>query len=423
MSRLAVRIGALAIVAAACIGTVATTAHATDDLLIDRYVGGETCGLEGDGGPAVAAQMRKANGLGIDAAGNLFIPDALNHAIRRVDRTTGIITTVAGVLGEEGAIGEGDGGPATSARLYYPHDVVVASNGDLYFSEEGSDRVRKVDHATGVITTFAGSTRGASGDGGLATAAQLYRPTGLKFDASGNLYIADRYNNAVRKVDLATGIITTVVGTLGSNGFAGDGGLATSAKINEPMDIIFDAAGNMYVSDMRNNVIRRVDHATGVITTIAGLPSDGGFSGDGGPATAAQLGLPIEMAIVGDVLYYTDNSIAVIRAINLTTGIITTVAGTAGTRGLSGDGGPARNALLGTPRGLVADSAGALYVGDASYCTVRKLSGMSLTPDPTTPDPTPDPTPDLTPDPTPDPAPDPTPEPTPTAAATPRFTG
>jgi streptogramin lyase len=190
------------------------TAQAPDVPMIDLVVGGnERCGLSGEGGPARDAQLSGPNGLALDEAGGLYIADTVDYAVRRVDTTTGIITTVAGVLGVSG--NTGDGGPATSALLSRPEGVIVAPDGDLYISDIELSTSRKVDNSTGLITTVAGTTPGGSGDGGPATAAQFYGPQGMAFDADGDLYIADRYNAAVRKIDMDTGIVTTVAGTLG----------------------------------------------------------------------------------------------------------------------------------------------------------------------------------------------------------------
>jgi LPXTG-motif cell wall-anchored protein len=358
---------------AALVGSAGVTAHAADDRVIDLVAGGvERCGSAGDGGLAVAAQLKNPNGLALDPSGNLLIADTNNYAIRRVDKDTGLITTVAGTLGVSG--GTGDGGPATSALLDRPESILVGPNGDIYISDIDLNTIRKVDHTTGVISTVAGTTSGASGDGGPASAAQLHGPQGMAFDAAGNLHIADRYNGAVRKIDKNTGIITTVAGTLGSAGASGDGGPATSALLKEPYSLAFDSVGNLYISDLRNYAVRKVDAATGIITTFAGRLGVYGETEVSGPATEALLGIPSQNAVYGNVLYFADNWLAQVLAIDLTTGIISTVAGTPLVRGTSGDGGPAADALFGTPRGLVIDSSGAIYVADFSNCAVRKIS-------------------------------------------------
>ena len=217
--------------------------------------------------------------MAVDASGNLYIADTGNNRIRKVS-ATGIITTVAG----NGSAGySGDGGPATSAQLDGPEGVAVDGSGNLYIADTCNNRIRKVS-ATGIITTVAGNgSAGYSGDGGPATSAQLSLPAGVAVDGSGNLYIADSGNNRIRKVS-ATGIITTVAGN-GSPGYSGDGGPATSAQLNQPAGVAVDASGNLYIADSSNNRIRKVS-ATGIITTVAGNGFDG-YSGDGGPATSA----------------------------------------------------------------------------------------------------------------------------------------
>ncbi|MBI6545863.1 MAG: hypothetical protein HY692_03655, partial [Cyanobacteria bacterium NC_groundwater_1444_Ag_S-0.65um_54_12] len=229
----------------------------------------------------------------------LYIADSAMHRIRKVD-TAGIITTVAGSSGWV----LGDGGPATSAQLNQPHGMAVDVTGNLYIADRDNNRIRKVDTA-GIITTVAGNgTYGYSGDGGPATSAQLGKPNSIAMDGGGNLYIADEYNNNIRKVDTA-GIITTVAGN-GTLGYSGDGGLATSAQFYYIYGVAVDANGNLYIADWNNNRIRKVDTA-GIITTVAGNGTPG-YSGDGGPATNAALNRPYGVAVnaAGTLLYISD---------------------------------------------------------------------------------------------------------------------
>ena len=351
--------------------------------MISTVAGG---GLGGDGGAAVAAQLNRPTDVALDAAGNLYIADAGNRRIRKVD-AAGVITTVAGD-GRRGS--DGDGGPAVEAQLSSPYGVALDAAGNLYFSDSGyrpSDashrpRIRKVD-AAGVITTVAGDgTAGFSGDGGAAVAARLSLLAGVALDAAGNLYIADRGNSRIRMVDTA-GVITTVAGD-GTRGFGGDGGPAVEARLLSPYGVALDAAGNLYIADTWNHRIRMVD-AAGVITTVAG---DGmrGSDGDGGPAVAARLGFPTGVALdVAGNLYIADQNDNSIRKVDSGTGVITTVAGDGSTFGFyGGDGGPAVEAYLNSPQGVALDAAGNLYIADSDNHRIRRVT---LTPAPTPPPP------------------------------------
>jgi len=253
----------------------------------------------------------------------------------------GNITTIAG-NGTQGF--SGDGGPATAAITNFPSGIAIDNTGNIYFSEITNSVVRKIA-TDGTISTVAGMVGnfGFSGDGGQATAAELDFPQGVAVDANGNLYIADRDNNRIRKVDVTTGIITTVAGN-GTAGDAGDGGQATAAELDSSQDMALDAVGNIYISDWLNNKIRKVDANTGIITTIAGT-GDSGFSGDGGAATAARLRSPSGITLDAD-----DR----IRKID-TNGIITTVAGKGGFNAFSGDGGQAVDAEFNDPNGITID--------------------------------------------------------------------
>ena len=318
----------------------------------------------GDGGPATSAQLGRPQGLAVDSSGNLYIAANYNRRVRRVD-AGGVINTVAGT-GQWGH--SGDGGPATSAQLRSPHGVAVDGLGNLYIADTYSSCVRRVDTA-GVITTVAGTGEwGYSGDGGPATNAQLQRPRGVAVDGLGNLYIADSDNHCVRRVDTA-GVITTVAGT-GARGYSGDSGPATSAQLRSPQGVAVDGLGNLYVADYLNHRVRRVD-AAGVITTVAGT-DERGYSGDGGPATSAQLGAPRGVAVDGSGnLYIADYGNGRVRRVDAA-GVITTVAGT-GEWGYSGDGGPATNALLASPQDVAVDGLGNLYVADPWHHRVRRV--------------------------------------------------
>ena len=318
----------------------------------------------GDNGPATDARLDSPNGVATDAAGNLYFADSNNHRIRKVD-SAGLISTIAGT-GERGF--GGDNGPATDARLDSPRGVAVDGTGNLYIADSFNRRIRKVD-SSATITTIAGTGEfGFGGDGGPATEARLRSPTGVAVDGAGNLYIADTSNNRIRKVD-STGTITTVAGS-GERGFSGDGDPATEAQLNYPRGVAVDGAGNLYIADASNHRIRKVD-STGTITTIAGS-GERGFSGDGDPATEARLRSPTGVAVDGaGNLYIGDSGNHRIRKVD-SSGLISTIAGT-GERGFGGDGGPAVQAQLAIPRGLAADGAGNLFIADWLNHRIRKV--------------------------------------------------
>ncbi len=225
-------------------------------------------GASGDGGPATSARLAGPVDVAIDSSGNIYISSHGNHAIRKVDGATGLITTVAGTLGSPGSTG--DGGLATSAELNNLYSVAVDSSGNIYIADTGNLAIRKVDAATGVIDTIAGilGSHGTTGDGGLATGALLGAPIGVALDSSGNIYIAELDNHVIREDDAATGIISTVVGTLGTSGATGDGGPATSANLNNPYDVAVDSLGNIYIADAYNHAIRKVEAPLGVSVNV-----------------------------------------------------------------------------------------------------------------------------------------------------------
>ena len=320
-------------------------------------------GFGGDGGPATLAQFSRTWGMAIDAAGNIYVADYGNNRIRIIN-TAGIISTFAG----NGISGfGGDGGPATAAWMAGPTGVAIHGT-DVYFVDNGNARVRKVD-ASGIITTVAGNGIGGySGDGGAATLASISNDNGLWVDGAGNIYIPDRTTNRLRKVDPA-GIITTIAGN-GVSGFSGDGGPATLATFNLTNDVSVDGAGNIYISDWMNNRIRLVNTA-GIISTAIGTGVYG-WSGDGGPATAATVRGPmgLEFNGAGDI-YLCDADNFLIRKIN-PAGIITTIAGT-GTPGFSGDGGPPLSAQFYRPVKAVYWS-GMLFVSDKENNRIRRIT-------------------------------------------------
>ena len=348
--------------------------------IITTVAGNGTMGYSGDGGTATAAAIWQVAGLNFDASGNMFIADASNNRVRKIN-TSGIITTVAG-NGTQGL--SGDGGAATDAEMYMPSGVAIDNQGNLFVVEAGNNRIRKIN-TSGIITTYAGSglsgtQNGAfSGDGGQASAAQLNEPYGVAVDANNNIYVADTYNSVIRKIN-TLGIITTIAGN-NVFGYTGDNGQAIAASLYEPYALTFDAAGNLYIADKGNNCVRKVNSA-GIITTVAGngYGAGGGlgaYSGDGGQATAAELNYP--QGLVCDAsgnLYIADYYNARVRMVN-TSGIISTMAGI-GTAGYTGDGGLANAAKLSCPYGLAFDQYGSLYIADCSrirsVCTFPNVS-------------------------------------------------
>jgi hypothetical protein len=339
---------------------------------ITTLAGNGTAGYAGDGGAAPAAMLNSPHGVAIDAAGNLYIVEFWNHRVRKVAAATGLITTVAG--SSSGSLG--DGGPATAARLSNPYGVAVDNAGNLYIADSFNYRIRKVTAATGVISTIAGNgTSGSGGDGGVATAAQLNRPGAVAVDAAGNIYIADTGNHRIRKVTVATGVITTIAGT-GTGGYLGDGTPATNAQLWSPYGVAVDGSGNVFIADSNNNRVRKVTSSNGVITTIAGNDSAGVF-GEAGPATSASLNLPIGVAVDGaGNVYIGDLENDRIRKITMGTGVLNTVAGSGNTllAGAGGDGGAAIAAQLNGPAGIAVDAAGSLYIADTFNHRVRKVA-------------------------------------------------
>jgi alpha-tubulin suppressor-like RCC1 family protein len=257
-----------------------------------------TMGSSGDTGLATNAKLNNPLGIAVDRSKNIYIADTGNHVIRKVD-TAGIITTIVGTLGVAGS--SGDSGLATAAKLIAPIGVALDSSGNLFIADSNDCTIRKVDHNTGIITTVAG-VHGVCGSGvfgigiQLATNTKLNYPTSISFDSSGNLYIVDTNNHQIQKVDLNTNSFETVVGT-GVSGSTGDSGLAVNAKLNYPGSVTFTKNGDMYIGDTGNHTIRKVNHSTSIISTIAGQTGLPGATGDGGAATSAKLDLPFDYAI------------------------------------------------------------------------------------------------------------------------------
>jgi adhesin/invasin len=332
---------------------------------ISTFAGTGTAGFSGDNGPAINAQLNTPGRVEVDSSGNLYISDTANNRIRKV-ASDGTITTV---VGTGAASFGGDNGQAVNAQINQPRAIIFDPAGNLYIADSGNNRVRKVA-TNGIITTIAGNdTPGNAGDGGQATNAQLNNPYGLARDSVGNLYIADAYNSKVRRID-PSGVITTYAGT-GKAGSSGDGGPAIGATLKQPYALAADAAGNLYTSDVASHTIRRIDRTTGVITTFAGI-GVASFSGDGGPATAAQLNGPTGMVFdsAGN-LYFTDLNNHRIRKID-TSGIISTVAGN-GSATYTNDAELSLDAGIGSPIDVGIDAGGLMYVAQRDFNVVRVI--------------------------------------------------
>lgn len=305
-----------------------------------------------------------------DAAGNLYFAESGRHLIRKID-TLGNITTVAGT-GAQGF--SGDAGPATSATLDSPAGLALDNANNLYIADTHNHRIRKLDLITGILTTIAGSTPGFSGDTGPATSAQLNLPTALALDAANDLYIADTGNHRIRKLNLATSIISTIAG-IGTQGYAGDNGPAMSAAIDSPTGLAVDSVGNIYLSDTHNHRVRKIIASTGNIATVVGNGSPG-FSGDTAPSNSATLALPHGLSLdAAGNLYLADTANNRIRRIDAISGVITTVVGD-GTQALSGDGGPATAASLDSPTATSLAPSSLLTVADTGNQRIRQLTAQ-----------------------------------------------
>ncbi len=333
---------------------------------MSSIVGNGDQGYSGDGGPATAATMDNPFHVEFDPSYRwLYIADCFNYAIRRLDMQSGELTTFAGT-GEAGHTG--DGGPATEARIDEIYAIQVDANGDVYILQRFNPSIRKIDFATGIITTVAGdATVGYGGDGGPATKAQMREPNDCILDGKGGLLIADVQDQRIRRLDIASGVISTFAGT-GEKEHTGDGGLASEAGIFGARAVCVDGMGNTYVCEREGNTLRRIG-SDGIIATVAGTGAQG-YTGDGGPAIACEFNGPkaIRCDADGNVLIV-DTENHAIRKYDAATGMISTVAG--GHEGPDGDGGPAVGAGLARPHGAVVDGDGAMYIADSENHRIR----------------------------------------------------
>lgn len=322
-------------------------------------------------GAATAVPLAAPSAMVFDGAGNLYIADTVDHRVLRVT-PAGELSGFAG----NGTLGSaGDGGPATAAELLTPTGLAFDRAGNLLVTGGNGAAVRRIA-ASGTITPLTAAGTGFAGDGGPASAALFSNPSGIAVDESGNVFIADTGNHRIRRIDAATNIVTTFAGT-GTAGFAGDGGPADSAQLNGPRFLAFDRAGSLYISDTNNQRLRRIG-ANGVITTVVGT-GVAGFSGDGGPASAAQLAIPQGIAFDADGNLFIATASRV-RKVDAATQVITTIAGS-GDFGFSGDGALATNASFAVIFGLAIDTTGAVLAADQSNYRVRKLSPARIVPE------------------------------------------
>lgn len=360
----------LALLAVALAPAAATQPGAT----MSTVAGTGKKGHTGDGGPATQATLNQPFHCDLDAHGNLFVAESGNHCIRKVNLKTGVISTVAGT-GQKGYTG--DGGPATQATFNEPYAVLVSPEGDLYIVDRLNAVVRKVDGKSGKVTTVAGSgQKGFGGDGGPGNQAQLREPNDACFDGKGGLLIADVGDWRVRRLDLKTGVLTTFAGTGRPKGKIdrariGDGGPAKTAVLVGARAVCVDGRGNTYICEREGNAVRKVT-ADGTITTIAGTGKKG-YDGDGGDARKASFNGPkgVRCNAQGNV-YVVETENHAIRKIDAKTNVVTTVAG--GRKGSGGDGGAALQAGMDRPHGCVLDAHGNIYIADSNNHRVRKVT-------------------------------------------------
>jgi sugar lactone lactonase YvrE len=341
---------------------------------ISTVAGNGRSGYSGDGGAATSAEIGPAYGISVDSSGRIFVADTFNCAIREVD-TSNKMHTVAG-SGPSSCGFSGDGSAATTAQLSDPYGVAVDTSDHMFIADYGNDRIRKASLG-GTINTAAGNGTGYfAGNGVLGIRASLFNVTGAVPDASGNVYIVDQNNCVIRKVAASTGIISTFAGIAGSCGYSGDGRAATSALLNNPAKAVPDSAGNVYIADAANHVIRKVTASTGHISTVAGTPGSSGYSGDGHAATSARLFYPEGLTLGSSGLYVADTYNQRIRKVN-NSGVITTVAGN-GTQAYAGDGGSATKAALNQPTDVAVDASSNFYIADSSNQRVRVVNPSGI---------------------------------------------
>ena len=336
---------------------------------IQTIAGNGQAGFSGDKGPATAAQINNPYGLRIGPDGAMYLCEIGNHLIRRVDLKTGIISTFAGT-GEKGY--SGDGGPAIQAQMNEPYELVFDRAGNLFFTDMQVHAIRRIDRKSGIITTVAGTGQpGFSGDGGAAVKAQLRQPHSIAIAPDGGLLICDIGNNRIRRVDLQTGMIATFAGT-GEKKPTPDGSPLERTPLNGPRALDVDDRGNLWLVLREGNAIYRIDPRQKKIYHVAGT-GEKGFTGDGADAKLAKLNGPKGISWSRRGVYIDDTENHAIRRIDEKTGVIMTVAGT-GTRGDGPDGKDPLKCQLARPHGILATRDGVVYIDDSENHRLRKLT-------------------------------------------------
>lgn len=384
---------------------------------IQTVIGNLTLAFSGDGGSPANAELNYPGNVYVDGSGDIFIADSLNSAIREVVASTGNILTIAGngTACASSTTACGDNAAAASAQLNNPYGLALDASGNLYIADTENHRIRVVNTGTASITiagvailggdiaTVAGTgTAGYTGDGALASAAELFSPSGVFVDPSGNIFIADTNNHVIREVSESTGFISTIAGNgtqcAQSSVSCGDGEAATAAQLSIPTGVALDSAGNIYIADEGSNRVRAVNPSTAAVTlanvpiaagdiaTVAGT-GVGGYSGDGAAAITAELAGPENVVLdASGNIFISDTENFVLREVIASSGFIATVAGN-NTQGFAGDGGTSLSAIFNTPVGLFGDSAGDLFVADTGNSRIRKLTPSTGTAAASTPTP------------------------------------